>query len=88
MTLTYDLEPSQPLSVINGGSNDVSSMVSFPNTEGVVLTSAIIDPDTDKLVINVDYTKDIQGEQLNLQIVPPDTPQASLTPNISHSWTI
>ena len=47
LTLTYIVNPSDPLLVLNGGSTDFSSLISFPGSEGIViLKSAYIDPVT------------------------------------------
>ena len=56
LTLTYDLSPPEPLIVLNGGSTDLTSMVSFPSTPGVIVTEAKVDPVTQKLVVKVEYT--------------------------------
>ena len=46
-------------------------MISFPGAEGIIITSAIIDPVTNELVVTLDYSQDIQGTDLNLEITPP-----------------
>jgi hypothetical protein len=56
LTLMYDLSPPQPLIVLNDGSVDLTSMVSFPTSPGVTVKEAVIDPSTNKLIIKVDYT--------------------------------
>ena len=89
LTLTYIVNPSDPLLVLNGGSTDFSSLISFPGSEGIViLKSAYIDPVTGELVIDVDYTQTIQDSELVMMITPPDVPQAALVPNITMTWTV
>jgi hypothetical protein len=46
MTLTYQLEPAAALLYLNNGSLDFRSMVSFPNNDGVTITEAYLDPET------------------------------------------
>lgn len=46
MTLTYKIEPVYPLYYLNNGSTDFSSLVSFPQSSGVTVTSVEIDPVT------------------------------------------
>jgi cysteine-rich repeat protein len=55
LTLTYSIQPSAPLLSLNGGSIDFASLVSFPNSPGVTVTSAVLDPATNELVIKLGY---------------------------------
>ena len=86
--MTYGLTPAQPWIALNNRSNDVTSLVSFPGTPGVTVTSATIDPTTNQLIVNLDYSEDIQGKDLTLFLIPPSTPQASLTPTMTSTWTV
>ena len=51
MTLTYNVDNFDVIISQNNGSTDFSAWVTFPNSAGVTLTSATIDPSTGKLVI-------------------------------------
>lgn len=88
LTLTYSIEPSGPLLSLNNGSTDFSSLVSFPNSQGVTIRSAVLDPQTQQLVIDIDYSQNLQDTTLSLQITPPNVPQAVLVPNITSSWVV
>lgn len=88
LTLTYDLGPLTPLLALNNGSTDFRSLVSFPLNAGVTVTSAVVDPATGKLVVTLDYSQNLQDTELQLHITPPNVPQASLVPEIVHSWTV
>lgn len=56
LTLTYNIEPSGPLLSLNNGSTDFSSLVSFPNSQGVTIKSAVLDLQTQQLVVVIDYS--------------------------------
>ena len=86
--MTYSLAPAHPWVALNNRSNDVTSLVSFPGTPGVTVTSASIDPATNQLFVNLDYSEDLQGRDLTLFLTPPSTPQASLTPTMTSTWTV
>ena len=86
--MTYSLAPAQPWLALNNRSSDATSLVSFPGTSGVTVTSATIDPATNQLIVNLDYSEDIQGRDLTLFLTPPSTPQASLTPTMTSPWTV
>ena len=73
---------------MNNGSNDVTDLVSFPGSSGVTVKSASIDPVTNELTVDIDFSEDLQGKDLNLQLTPPDTPQASLTPTATNTWQV
>ena len=52
INITYVVSPFEPWLVLNNGSTDFSSLVSFPGREaGITITSAVMDPDTGYLVI-------------------------------------
>ena len=46
--------------LVNNGSLDVQSLISFPKNSGVFVTEAYIDPHTLELIIRIDFTEDIQ----------------------------
>ena len=56
MTLSYSIDPAHPLTSLNNQSNDFSSWISFPGSPGVTVTSAYLDPSTNMLVIEIDYS--------------------------------
>jgi hypothetical protein len=82
MTLAYDFIPVDVLIQLNNGSNDLTSLMKFPENSGVTVTEAYIDPVTNLLVIKIDYTTDIQGQDLTLHIVHPNMPE------ITNRWTV
>jgi cysteine-rich repeat protein len=88
LTLTYSIQPSAPLLSLNGGSIDFASMVSFPNSPSVTVTSAVLDPVTNELVIKLGYSVSLQDEGLTLQLTPPNVPQAVLVPKVSSTWIV
>jgi len=88
LVLTYDIYPALPLIVINNGSTDFTSMVSFPDNPAVTVIEATINPTTSKLEVKVGYSADLQDTELSMQITPPDTPWASLTPNTTSTWVV
>ena len=56
LNLTYIIEPSAPLIVLNNYSTDLTSLLSIPGSPGVTITAAEINPDTNELVVHLDYT--------------------------------
>ena len=88
MTLNYDFGPIEPLLVLNNGSKDFTSLVSFPDMPGVTVVSATVDPATGKLVVVLDYSQDLQDKDLKIQITPPNVPQAFLIEDITHTWKV
>jgi hypothetical protein len=82
MTLAYDFIPVDVLIQLNNGSNDLTSLMKFPENSGVTVTEAYIDPATNLLVIKIDYTTDIQGQDLTLHIFHPNMPE------ITNRWTV
>lgn len=48
----------------------------------------MLDPQTQRLVIDIDYSQNLQDTTLSLQITPPNVPQAVLVPNITSTWVV
>ena len=88
MTLAYNVDYSDILLYQNNGSTNFTTWVTFPNSEGVTVTSATFDPHTNQLVIGLTYSQDIQDRDLTLEIVPPNIPQTFSTTYPNYTWTV
>ena len=88
INITYAIKPSDPLLVLNNGSTNFISLVSFPEEPGITINTALLDPDTGNLVIELDYIEHLQDKEIKLQITPPDVPQAFLVSNQTVLWTV
>jgi len=66
----------------------LSSYISYPGASAVSIISAIYDPISNQVIVQVSYNDSIQGQPLNLKFDPPNTPQAYLVPNLTSSWTV
>ena len=63
MTLVYDIELADVLLSQNNGSTNLSEWIKFPGfSSGVSIKSATIDPQTKQLVIELDYSQDLQDQ--------------------------
>ena len=86
LALSYTISPIQPvLSVING--TDLQPFITVSNPAATV-TSAIYDPATGTVNVQVSYNASLQGQALNLNFNPPNTPVGALLPDISGKWVV
>lgn len=86
ISLSYSISPIQPvLSVING--TDLQPFITVSNPAATI-TSANYDPSTGMVRVQVAYNSSIQGQPLNLNFNPPNTPVGALLPNISNNWVV
>jgi hypothetical protein len=62
--------------------------VSFPNSQAVTVSEAVIDPVTNQLTIKLAYSQDLQDSNLTMQMNAPNSAQAFAFPNMSSSWVV
>lgn len=69
------------------GGNDFLPFVTL-NNPAATITSAVYNPATNLIEIQVSYNETIQGEPLSLSFNPPNVPQASLLQPVSNTWVV
>jgi hypothetical protein len=87
MSLTYSIDPVDPLLVLNNGSTDFTALVSYPGYD-IVVRQATLNPETRELEVQMDYFEHLQDQEITLQVSPPDVPQAFMVPNITSLWKV
>ena len=88
VALVYTVANSDVLLAQNNGSTNFSTWVTFPNSEGVTVTSATLDPLTNQLAVEIAYSQNLQDRDLTLEMVPPNIPQSFATTYPNHTWTV
>jgi cysteine-rich repeat protein len=87
LALTYTIQPILPvLSLINGSYNFLP-YVTLSNPEATVV-SAVYDPASNTVNVQVAYNASIQNQPLDLTFNPPSVPTASLLKTVSNSWVV
>ena len=88
MSLIYSVDNSDVLLTQNNGSTNFSTWITFPSSEGVTVTSARLDPQTNQLIVEIEYSSDLQDRDLTLEVVPPNIPQSFATTYPNYTWNV
>lgn len=87
MTISYAISPIGPVLNSINGSYNFQPYITLSNPSATI-TSAVYNPATGNVDVQVSYNSSIQGQSLNLNFNPPATPQTALMPDVSNNWVV